>query len=390
MNRLAFNLTRLGRFRHVAAQAAVVLLLAAPVGLHAQEPPKPDFGAIRALAESGNGLAQATLGGALLAGRGIAKDEAKGIEWIMASVAQREPMGIYLLGYAQLVGVGVPKDPNGGAARLRDAAGMGFVPAQNLLAQLLYRGEVVNRDDAEAVKWAQASADSGNPEGQRLLGAFHMAGRGVPQDLAKAEELFRKSAAQGDELARSMLQTVADARNAATSPQALAQSIQFVRQNAEAGQAMAQYQLSLLYETGDGGLPKDQKLAAQWELKAAEQGLPEALGAHGMRLALDRGGVKGDFWKGYSYLYRAGALGHLPSQRLMGLLYQDGTGVKKDVILSLIWFNVAVAAGDVRSKELREKTLSQATPRQVAEAERRASAWLKRPPMERTTPEGAP
>jgi TPR repeat protein len=100
--------------------------------------------------------------------------------------------------------------------------------------------------------------------------------------------------------------------------------------------------------------------------------------------------VKGDFWKGFSLLNRAGALGHAQSQRVLGLLYQKGTGVKKDVVMSLIWFDVAVMAGDGRAKELRGTALQEATPQQVAEAERRAAAWKKRSPKERTTPEGAP
>ena len=40
--------------------------------------------------------------------------------------------------------------------------------------------------------------------------------------------------------------------------------------------------------------------------------------------------------------------------------------------------------------KLREGVLKEATPQQVAEANRRAVAWMKRPPIERTTPEGAP
>jgi hypothetical protein len=64
--------------------------------------------------------------------------------------------------------------------------------------------------------------------------------------------------------------------------------------------------------------------------------------------------------------------------------------VKKDVVTSLIWLDVAVMGGDARSKELREAVITEATPQQVAEANRRAVAWMKRPPRERATPEGAP
>ena len=162
-----------------------------------------------------------------------------------------------------------------------------------------------------------------------------------------------------------------------------------MQKNAEAGNSSAQYQLSRFYAEG-AGVPKDKKLEVEWERKAAEQDHVEALGSHGIRLILTHDGVKGDFWKGYGFLYRSGALGHPQAQRILGLLFQRGSGVKKDLVMSLIWLDVAVMAGDARAKELREDVLKEATPQQVAEANRRAVAWMKRPPVERATPEGAP
>jgi len=64
--------------------------------------------------------------------------------------------------------------------------------------------------------------------------------------------------------------------------------------------------------------------------------------------------------------------------------------VKRDLVMGLMWFNVGAMTGDTRARELREAALEEATAEQAAEAERRAAAWLKRAPMERTTPEGAP
>jgi TPR repeat protein len=208
----------------------------------------------------------------------------------------------------------------------------------------------------------------------------------VPQDPAQGEAWLRKAAAQGDEPSAELLRALPTLDAAAQSPEALAE---FVRKLAESGYAVAQYQLSRFYAEGTG-VPKDKQLEVEWERKAAEQDHVEALGSYANRLVLTHDGVKGDFWKGYSYLYRAGALGHVQSQRVLGLLYQKGTGVKKDVVTSLIWLDVAVMAGDAPAKRLRDAVLSEATPRQVEEANRRAIAWMKRPPKERATPEGAP
>ena len=354
-------------------------------------PPAPafDLAKVRAAAEQGDPAIQSALGFGVLYGVGVPRDEAEGIKWLKAAAAQGDLAGLALLGGAYLEGTGVRQDRTEGIALVTRAAERGFAPAQVLLAQHYYRGEVVDRDDKVSIQWARKAAERGNKDGQKLLGAHYLSGRGVPQDLPRAEEWLRKAAAQGDREARATLQWIPLMNAVAKSPEAQAGAVELVRKGAEADNATAQYQLSRFYAEGTG-VPKDKRLEVEWERKAAEQGHVEALGAYAIRLLVTLDGVKGDFWKGYSYLYRAGALGHLQSQRILGMLYQKGPGVKKDVVMSLIWLDVAVMAGDARAKELREAVLEEATPQQVAEASRRAAAWMKRPPIERTTPEGAP
>jgi hypothetical protein len=341
---------------------------------------------MRASAERGDPVAQAALGGALVFGRGVAPDEAEGIKWLRAAVAQGDLTGLTVLGAAYLEGKGVPRDRAEGIALITRAAERGFAPAQVALAGYYFRGEWVDRDDKAALHWARKGAEQGSKEGQRALAAHYLTGRGVPEDPAQGEAWLRKAAAQGDEPSAELLRMLPPRDAAARTPEGQAQ---FVRTLAEGGGAAAQYHLSRLYAEG-AGVPRDKKLEVEWERKAAEQGHVEALGSYGWRLVVTLDGVKGDFWKGYGYLYRAGALGHVQSQRALGTLFQKGMGVKKDVVMSLIWLDVAVMAGDARAKELREDVVKEATPQQVAEANRRAVAWMKRPPIERTTPEGAP
>lgn len=348
-----------------------------------------DLAKLRADAERGDPAIQSTLGFALLYGVGVARDEAEGIKWLRAAAAQGDLTGLALLGSAHLEGTGVRQDRAEGIALVTRAAERGFAPAQALLARHYSRGEAVDRDDKASFQWARKAAEQGNIEGQRLLAAHYLTGRGVQQDPARAEEWLRKAAAQGDEAAKDALQRMQSLNALEKSSGAQAGKVALVRRNAEAGDSSAQYQLSRYYAEG-AGVPKDKALEVEWERKAAEQDHLEALGSYAIRLVLTHDGVKGDFWKGYSHLYRAGAMGHPPAQRVLGLLYGRGTGVKKDIVMSLIWLDVAVMAGDERAKELREGVLKEAAPQQVAEASRRAAAWLKRPPIERTTPEGAP
>lgn len=281
---------------------------------------------------------------------------------------------------------------------LRRRAGAGEADAQYALADRLHRGDGVARDDVEARALVLRAARQGHLEAQRSLGLYYWRSYGGPQDKVEALKWIliaeRGGNASASKVRAGMEKTMspeqlgeAQARAEAERPTLAA--LELVRKSAEAGDAEAQYRLSRLYAEGRG-VTKDKRLEVEWERRAAAQDHVEALGAHGWRLVVTLDGVKGDFWKGYSHLYRAGALGHVQSQRVLGMLYQKGSGVKKDLVMSLIWFDVGVMAGDARSRELREDVLGEATPEQVAEAGRRAAAWMKRPPKERTTPEGAP
>jgi hypothetical protein len=55
------------------------------------------------------------------------------------------------------------------------------------------------------VQWFQRSAEAGDAGGQYELGKLHELGRGVPQDLARAAELYRLAAVQGNGMAQNAL-----------------------------------------------------------------------------------------------------------------------------------------------------------------------------------------
>jgi TPR repeat protein len=71
---------------------------------------------------------------------------------------------------------------------------------------------------------------------------------------------------------------------------------------------------------------------------------------------------------------------------MMGALYKTGTGVKLDAIEAVKWFNLAVANGDTRAAQLRDETIATLQPTDLAEAQRRTDAWLKKSPRERLNP----
>ena len=94
------------------------------------------------------------------------------------------------------------------------------------------------------------SAEQGDAEAQYNLGVMHYNGDGVPQDYAKAFELFTKSAEQGDARAQNELGWMH--RFGLVVPQDYEKAIEWFTKSAEQGDAVAQFSLGWMYDDGEG------------------------------------------------------------------------------------------------------------------------------------------
>ena len=56
----------------------------------------------------------------------------------------------------------------------------------------------VQKDAAEALKWARRAADAGSPEGMTLVGLAYLKGEGTDKDSAQAARWFRRAAERDD------------------------------------------------------------------------------------------------------------------------------------------------------------------------------------------------
>jgi len=112
---------------------------------------------------------------------------------------------------------------------------------------------------------------------------------------------------------------------------------------AEQGDAVAQYFLGRMYDTGRG-VPKDEKQAVAWFRKAAEQGDPDAQ----FSLALmyeDGQGVPKDEQQAAAWYRKAAEQGDADAQYFLGRMYENGQGVPKDEELAYFWWLLASAQG---------------------------------------------
>ena len=117
------------------------------------------------LAEQGDALAQSSLGGMYLMGRGVSKDYAEAMKWF------------------------------------RLAAEQGDALAQNSLGFMYLMGQSVPQDYAEAMKWYRLAAEQGDAFAQGSLGFMYLMGQSVPQDYISAHMWFNISSANGDSTA---------------------------------------------------------------------------------------------------------------------------------------------------------------------------------------------
>jgi TPR repeat protein len=117
--------------------------------------------------------------------------------------------------------------------------------------------------------------------------------------------------------------------------------------------------------------------AQSWILKAAEQGDSDAqydLGVHS-----EQSGYSQNYAETFRWYSMAAEQGHGNAQHRLGLLYELGRGAVQDFTHAYMWANLAVsqATEDCEKAfiEARDRIAAKATPGQMAQGQRLASAW---------------
>ena len=111
---------------------------------------------------------------------------------------------------------------------------------------------------------------------------------------------------------------------------------------AEQGNAIAQHNLGVMYDKGQG-VPHDHAEAVKWYRRAAEQGHAKAqtnlgnyyLGGHG---------VPQDFAEAVKWFRRAAEQGRVYAQGQLADIYSEVEGFPRDYVQAHLWYNLAAAA----------------------------------------------
>jgi uncharacterized protein len=126
-----------------------------------------------------------------------------------------------------------------------------------------------------------------------------------------------------------------------------------LRKNADAGDAIAQNGLGVMYYTGEAIskdasgkiLNNDPETAAAWFHRAAAQGYADAQFNLGLMYANGEGVAK-DAAKAFELFQKAADQGNVDAQNNVGVMYYAGEGVPQDVASAKEWFRKAAAGGN--------------------------------------------
>ncbi len=191
-------------------------------------------------------------------------------------------------------------------------------------------------------------------------------------DYETALENWIPLAEEGDALAQYNLGIIYS--NGHGVPQDDAEAVRWYRLAAEQGVASAQFTLGVMYDKGSG-VPQDYVEAVRWYRLAAEQGF--ALAQFNLGVMYDKGsGVPQDYVEAVRWYRFAAKQGYAASQNNLAIMYEYGSGVLQDNQTAHMWYNIASANGSEKSGKWRDRLAAKMSPSDVGEAQKRARVCM--------------
>ncbi len=154
------------------------------------------------LAEAGNPEAQFRLAYMYGEEKGVAKDKATYLHWMLAAARQGHSAAEFWMGFSSEWGTEAPHDIHEAARWYRLSASQGNTDAQRSLGDLYETGDGIVQDYVEATKLYTAAAEQGDDAAQEDLAGQYLEGQGVPRDLVQAHLWYNLAASAhlGDEV----------------------------------------------------------------------------------------------------------------------------------------------------------------------------------------------
>jgi len=236
---------------------------------------------------------------------------------------------------------------------IQDKAAQGDALAEFQLGRAYHLGHGVPQDFAKAADLYRKAAAQGNEKAMYNLGYIYLNGQGINQDVATAKQWFQKSAEKG--LAAAQLEIALiyyDGPAGSQKDDALA--FKWLTLAAKQDNPQAEFDLAYLYQHGKG-VPQDVPQATQWYEKAAGHGLAEALLQIGFIYYFGDVGVKEDYVTAAKWLARAALPNNPPNvigaaANALGAMNENGFGIPKNQTQAITWFTKAAEMGNARAQ----------------------------------------
>ena len=239
------------------------------------------------------------------------------------------------------------------------AANEGNVDAQCFLGIVYSVGQYdVEQNYAEAIKYFTMAAEKGEPTAQYNLSLFYIEGFGVEPDTVQAQKWYDLALQQRSDLPPLIVERPApndidltintkkkgkSDKITSKTKNKFAKAIPTFRTRAEAGDAVAQYNLGVLYYDGIG-TERNYKEALKWFRMAADQGDADAQNNLGI-MYYHGHGVGKNYSQAFHWYSLAAEQGHVAAQYNIGIMYEQGIGTDKDRAKAKQWFRKAADQG---------------------------------------------
>jgi TPR repeat protein len=224
--------------------------------------------------------------------------------------------------------------------------------AQVWLASLYQRGDIVNQDSTQALRYYRKGAEAGNVRAMMNMGWMYRLGGAtitndgmqgaIKKDGPEAAHWFRRAAELGH--TPGMLALGSMLENGDGIAEDEAQAARWFRAGAEGGNPVAQTRFGMMLLKGRG-VAKDEARAAHWLGRAAEGGDRDAMSVLGVMLSVGRGIAK-DEAEAARWLQKAAEAGNVDAMVVFAAMLHDGVPVPRDPVAAARWMVKALRAGN--------------------------------------------
>lgn len=221
-----------------------------------------------------------------------------------------------------------------------------YLPAQKQFEkaqQLIKQKKLV-----EGIQRLKQAARQYHPEALFELASYYELGLVVSQDYVKAVEYYERAIMLGFFDARFNLALLMIKPEAGLNDLNKARTL--MQELAEAGDAEAQYTLSLMFKDEMGAALANLTQATHWLRIAAKEGYADAQFNLGLQY-LNGDGVKQDNLSAFQWIGKAAAQDLSGAQFNLALMYDKGEGTKVDNKQALKWYKSAAKLGNMNAMQ---------------------------------------